>query len=81
MILKLNGLYKIRNSIYDPWDERAYIIRITDLPTVYSNHEHYYKAEIIKMGTHVFANVQKIYLYPQDWEEMEELSSLEIELL
>ena len=81
MILKINGLYRIRNSIYDPWDEKAYIIRITDLPTVYSNREHYHKAEIIKMGVHVFENTHKIYLYPQDWEEMEELSSLEIELL
>jgi hypothetical protein len=81
VILKVNRLYKLGNSIYDPWDERLYTVKIIQEPMIFSNDEYYYKAQIIKMEGIAPSYPHFIHLYPEDWEIVEELSSLEMELL
>jgi hypothetical protein len=79
--LKLGKLYKLGNSVYDPWDEVIYTIKIVQEPMIYSHNEYYYKAQIIKMGDDLLNQSYFMHLYPDDWEIIEELSSLEVELL
>lgn len=81
MTLKLNKLYKLGNSIYEPWDEVVYTIKIVQEPMPYSHNEYYYKAQIIKMGDSLLNHSYFMHLYKNDWEMIEELSSLEVELL
>jgi hypothetical protein len=68
--LKKGSIYEIRGSIYDFADSSSYVIRITS--ELINN---YYKATII--NTYNF----DINIFPDDWEYIRELSSLEKELL
>lgn len=79
--LKLNKLYKLGNSVYDPWDKVVYTIKIVEVPMIHAHDEYYYKAEIIKMGDSLLNHSYFMHLYPDDWGMIEQLSSLEVELL
>jgi hypothetical protein len=66
--LKKGGVYEIKGSAYD--DDNSYFIKInSDL--IYD----YYRVSIL--GTYSFDTK----IYPEDWEYIRELSSLEKELL
>lgn len=68
MKLKKGGIYEIRGCVYD--DANSYIIKINS-NLIYD----YYRVSIL--GTYNF----EAKIYPEDWECIRELSSLEKELL
>jgi hypothetical protein len=72
--LKVNKIYKIVNE--DPWEQGIYYIKITSSGKI-QDYELYYPAVILSGGIEGMT----VYIYPSDWPYLEEVSSLEIELL
>ena len=73
--LKRDGVYKARNHVYDISDRDIYTIRIvSDKKVDYPMTDIYYEAVIVGVN-------HKVHFYPADWSSVEELSSLELELL
>jgi len=76
MKLQVNRVYKIKHSLYDPWNEDTYIVRIVAEARA-SGEDIYYPAVIVSNNE----DGRTVYLYPSDWSVIDELSSLELELL
>jgi hypothetical protein len=74
MKLKLNKIYKIVNE--DPWEQSVYYVKIKT-PGRIQDYELYYSAVILSGGIEGMI----VYIYPDDWPYIEEVSSLEEELL
>lgn len=75
MKYKLNGIYRARYNIYDLTDIGIYVFEIiSESNVLYPRSDIYYKARLV--GTN-----HNVHFYPSDWSEIEELSSLEKELL
>lgn len=75
MKLKVNKIYKI-NNVYDPWDHLVYYVKITG-PAQIINYDKCYPAIMLSGGIEGLM----LYVYPVDWPSIEEVSSLEQELL
>lgn len=76
MTLEVNKLYKIKHSLYDPWDDETYIIKIIEEARSFGQ-DVYYPAIVLSDGL----GSRTVYIYPSDWSIITELSSLEQELL
>ena len=78
MKMELGKFYKIKDSVYDPWDkEDTYVIRITSKNKCMGDNDVFYHATVLgRDGVNYH-----IHFYPSDWAYIIELSSLEIELL
>jgi hypothetical protein len=73
--LKLNTIYKARYHVYDITDIGVYLLEIiSESNLLYPRAGVYYEAKLVGAG-HV------VHFYPDDWSEIEEISSLEKELL
>ena len=70
--MKVGGVYRIQHNIYDTYDTYTYIVKILSNKT--SPAHIFYEAMVLDSG-------YKIYFYPEDWAIVNELSSLELELL
>ncbi len=69
----LNKVYKLKGNVYDNGDLNTYYVRITSGPVLNFLKIYYEAAELnIK---------QRVWVYPDDWESIEELTPLEEELL
>lgn len=76
MTLEVNKLYKIKHSLYDPWDDETYIIKIIEEARSFGQ-DLCYPAIVLFNGI----SGRVVYIYPSDWSIIAELSSLEQELL
>jgi hypothetical protein len=73
--MKVGRVYKAQYNVYDITDINAYLVVIkSESKTDYPNLGHYYEAEMLETG-------YKVHFYPRDWSVVQELSSLELELL
>lgn len=72
--MEINKFYIASINIYDIRDTREYVLKIVSQVQHSFPLEIYYEAIIIEDG-------YKIHFYPEHWEKVRELSSLELELL
>jgi hypothetical protein len=75
LAIKVNEVYKVRYNIYDITDSNTYIIKIlSDKKIDYPMINIYHEAVVLGVN-------HAIHFYPNDWSDIQELSSLERELL
>jgi hypothetical protein len=73
--MKINKVYRVQYNVYDIYDIGEYLLEIISEGKVnYPNINMYYKAKFV--GTNYI-----VHFYPNEWSKVQELSSLEQELL
>lgn len=71
--MTLNKIYKLKGNCYDEGDLNVYYVKIMSGP-VLNFLKVFYEAEEINFK-------QRVWVYPDDWESIQELTPLEEELL